>query len=102
MSNDSKSESPVQNFAGWNSNISKSNSAPGCHDHEQQEGLVFSPREVEVLKLIGQGSTNNEIAEALCISPNTVKNHITSIFSIFGNRNRTIVALWARTHLLTK
>lgn len=40
----------------------------------------FSDREREIAPLIADGLTNDEIAERLCISPHTVKNHVTSIF----------------------
>lgn len=40
-----------------------------------------SPRERELLELIAEGYNNSEIAQKLYISPSTVSNHITSIFS---------------------
>lgn len=42
---------------------------------------VLSRREREVVKLLAQGKTNKEIAEVLCITPNTVKRHLKSIFA---------------------
>ena len=42
---------------------------------------VLSPREREVLGLLAGGMTNKEIAAALCITPNTVKRHLKSIFA---------------------
>lgn len=41
----------------------------------------LSEREREVLTLIAEGYNNNEIAQRLVISPKTVRNHITNIFS---------------------
>jgi DNA-binding NarL/FixJ family response regulator len=41
----------------------------------------LSEREREVLMLIAQGLTNNAIAERLILSPKTVRNYITEIFS---------------------
>ena len=53
-------------------------------------------REIEVLRLIAKGATNREIAEQLVISEGTVKNHISSILSRLGLRDRTQAALYAR------
>jgi Response regulator containing a CheY-like receiver domain and an HTH DNA-binding domain len=40
----------------------------------------FSERELEVLKLLVEGKTNIEIGDSLCISVNTVKSHVKSIY----------------------
>ena len=42
---------------------------------------ALTSRELEVLRMIAQGHNNNEIARKMVISPKTVRNHITSIFS---------------------
>jgi DNA-binding CsgD family transcriptional regulator len=51
-------------------------------------GLELSAREREVLPLILEGLSNEEIAERLFISPHTVKNHVTAIFRKAGVANR--------------
>ena len=56
----------------------------------------MTEREIEVLRLISHGATNREIAEALVISEGTVKNHISSILSRLGLRDRTQAAIYAR------
>jgi LuxR family maltose regulon positive regulatory protein len=56
----------------------------------------LSAREHEVLSLIAAGLTNREIAEALVISPETVKKHIGSIFGKLNVGNRTEAAARAR------
>ncbi|MER7205464.1 response regulator transcription factor [Streptosporangium sp. NPDC000239] len=48
----------------------------------------LTARELEVLTLIGGGRSNAEIADALAISPNTVKNHVTALFAKIGARDR--------------
>ncbi|WP_017296836.1 response regulator transcription factor [Nodosilinea nodulosa] len=57
---------------------------------------ALSPREQEVLKLISNGYSNREIAQALFISERTVRNHVTSILSQLQLRDRTQAALLAR------
>ncbi|MCP9786618.1 response regulator transcription factor [Cyanobium sp. N5-Cardenillas] len=55
----------------------------------------LTPREREVLALIGQGASNREIARALFLSEGTVKNHVTNLLSRLGLRDRTQAALLA-------
>ena len=52
--------------------------SPGNADEDLSE---LSDREREVLELIAAGYNNTEISHKLYISPKTVRNHITSIFS---------------------
>lgn len=52
-----------------------------------EEGILTS-REEEVFNLMIQGSNNQELAQSLHISENTVKNHVTSIFKKLGVQDR--------------
>jgi DNA-binding NarL/FixJ family response regulator len=61
---------------------------------------LLSKREIEVLKLVGQGNNNKEIATALHLSEGTVKNYVTQIFSKLGARDRIQAVLWAQKNLL--
>lgn len=60
---------------------------------------VLTRRETEILELMAIGATNDDIAEKLCISPNTVKTHIYNIFKKIDVPNRLQAALWAAKHL---
>jgi DNA-binding NarL/FixJ family response regulator len=55
----------------------------------------LSARQTDVLRLIALGRSNKEIAEALGITPGTVKLHIHAILKATGARNRTEAALVA-------
>ncbi len=48
----------------------------------------LTPREREVLTLVGRGMTNNEIAEHLVLSPLTAKTHVSRLFTKLGARDR--------------
>jgi DNA-binding NarL/FixJ family response regulator len=48
----------------------------------------LTPREAEVLLLVGSGLSNGEIAEELVLSDATVKTHVKRIFSKLGLRDR--------------
>jgi DNA-binding CsgD family transcriptional regulator len=56
---------------------------------------TLSDREREVLRLIGKGATNREIAQELFISEHTVKTHLRSILSKLNIRNRQQAAAYA-------
>jgi two-component system response regulator DesR len=56
----------------------------------------LSPRQVEVLRLIGRGMTNREIATELGLSPGTVGNYISAILRTLGVHNRTAAVLRAQ------
>jgi NarL family two-component system response regulator LiaR len=55
----------------------------------------LTPTEFQVLRLIGQGKSNDEIADAMFISKNTVRSHIKSIYAKFDTHNRLQLALYA-------
>ena len=58
-------------------------------------------REKEVLRLIARGLSNTEISSALFIVEGTVKNHISSLLSKLGARDRTQLAILAQSHDLS-
>jgi len=56
-------------------------------DEENQDLREFSKREIDIIKLLGNGFNNNEIAEKLFISPLTVKKHRTNILTKSDSKN---------------
>ena len=55
-------------------------------------GGLLSAREQEVLRLLAEGMTDREIANALAISPRTVESHVSSVLRKLGVRNRAEAA----------
>lgn len=54
----------------------------------------LSERDFEILKLIGDGMTNKEIANALFLSEGTVRNYVTSLLEKLNLRDRTQLAIF--------
>jgi DNA-binding NarL/FixJ family response regulator len=59
----------------------------------------LTPRERQVLELLGQGLANKQISRKLNIKEKTVKAHLTSVFQRIGVSDRTAAALWASRNL---
>nr|WP_026482386.1 response regulator transcription factor [Agromyces subbeticus] len=71
--------------------------APAPHDAEQLlEGLT--PREREVLMLLITGASNEQVAERLYLTGNTVKTHVRSILGKLDLPDRVHVVIWAFEH----
>jgi DNA-binding CsgD family transcriptional regulator/pimeloyl-ACP methyl ester carboxylesterase len=58
----------------------------------------LSLREAEVLRLLAVGRSNQQIADDLTISLNTVRRHVSNIFTKIGASNRVEAASYARRH----
>jgi DNA-binding CsgD family transcriptional regulator/pimeloyl-ACP methyl ester carboxylesterase len=62
---------------------------------------TLSAREVEVLRLLAAGNSNQQIADELVISLNTVNRHVSNIYAKAGAANRAQAAIYARDHGIT-
>jgi DNA-binding CsgD family transcriptional regulator/pimeloyl-ACP methyl ester carboxylesterase len=62
---------------------------------EDRSAHRLSARELEVLRLVAAGKSNQQIAEALVISPNTVGRHVSNIFDKLGFANRAEATAYA-------
>lgn len=60
-------------------------------------GLDISPRETQVLRLVGRGLTNAEIADILVISVATVRKHLENVYRRTGTHTRLAAAELVRT-----
>ena len=61
---------------------------------------LLAARELEILRLVADGLTDNEIGKQLYISPRTVQNHLTRIREKTGLRRRSELARWAVEHAI--
>ena len=67
-------------------------------------GRLLTPREIEVVRLVAAGRTNDEIASELVLSVRTVERHVSNIYVKIGASGRTAraaAATYAHTQALT-
>jgi len=75
--------------------LDRATSARAADDDRLAE---LTPRERDVLALLGQGMSNRQIAEALFVAEKTVKTHMSSILTKLRVTDRTQAALYAARH----
>ena len=65
---------------------------------KEEQPLVepLTPRELEVLELIAQGMSNQQVADTLIVSPGTVKWYTSQIYGKLGVKSRTQAVAQAR------
>ena len=78
--------------------LSPGDAAPPAEQHAPMPGLAepLTERELEVLRLVADGDSNQEIARKLVVSLATVKTHINHIFGKLGAESRVQVIARAR------
>jgi len=57
---------------------------------------TLTPREQDVLRLLGEGLSNRDIGKRLCIAEKTVGKHVSAVLNKLGLNSRTAAALWWR------
>jgi DNA-binding NarL/FixJ family response regulator len=60
----------------------------------------LTPRELEILRLVADGSANSQIAHELWVTEQTVKFHLSNVYRKLGVSNRTQASHYAHTHRL--
>ena len=65
----------------------------------KKEARILTPRETEILSMAAAGVSNEQIANELFISANTVRTHIYNIFKKISVPNRLQASLWAAKNL---
>jgi len=75
---------------------------PESRSSEPALNESLSERELAVLRLLGRGAANREIAQTLALTEGTVKNYISAILAKTGLHDRTQAALFAVRHNLTE
>jgi NarL family two-component system response regulator LiaR len=71
-----------------------------CHPEIARTGLTA--RELEVMGLIAEGLTNQEIADRLYLSINSIKTYVRTAYAKLGVQRRSQAVLWAERHGLTR
>ena len=68
-------------------------------DGHGSSNISLSAREVEIIELVAEGLTNQEIAERLTISKRTVDNHVSNVFTKTGSKNRVALLNLSLIHI---
>jgi len=80
----------------------RGSSAAAKNDPDAEMRASLTGRERKIIHMVveGQGASNNELAEKLFISPHTLRNHLTSIYSKLNLGNRLELYVYAVKHQL--
>lgn len=79
--------------------LTRSSTASAARAAEVRRAMAeLTAREIEVVRLVAEGATNQEIATRLFLAETTVKGHVTRILDKLGCTNRTQAGLLASAH----
>ena len=67
---------------------------------ENEISIDLTEREISILRLIGEGRSNQEISQALYLTVGTVKNYVSQLLTKLDARDRTQLAIFAIRHQL--
>ncbi|EPD48318.1 MULTISPECIES: response regulator transcription factor [unclassified Corynebacterium] len=73
----------------------RESSASGSSSDTTHAAPQFTPREQEILNLVCQGLSNDEIARRLVVATTTVKTHVKALLTKTGSRSRVDLVIWA-------
>lgn len=97
-------QSALAEFAAARRTFEQLGADPAAHEaaHEANASAPrgLSPREIEVLRLVATGKSNQEIAATLVLSDKTVARHLSNIFTKLDVSSRTAAAAFAFEHAL--
>lgn len=75
-------------------------SQPGAPGSEGNPATALTRRELEILRLLAEGSTNAKLAETLWVTEQTIKFQLSNIYRKLGVANRTQASRWAQLHYM--
>ena len=67
----------------------------GREERREAAGGMLTPRELDIVRLVGKGLGNKEIAHALGVSVTTVRTHLSRVYDKLGPGSRLELALYA-------
>ena len=86
---DAASDKPPSPFSSYGKVLAS------MRDRSSKPAVDLTPRELQVLRHVGYGLSNEEIARSMGISVETIKEHVQNILRKMGVQDRTQAAVWA-------